>query len=310
MEGLTPAEQKFFDSGGEEAPADEAPAAESAPEATEVSQPPVQAEVPPEKKEPSKFTYAKDTDNVVDDLGRKYVPLNAVQEARNEKKALQRQLDELQAKWTGGEKKLNDLLAKLQPKEEPPAFADKPLEHLQHKNTQLESTVAALKEAEERRGKDSEVQSQISELQRNIVASEKEFSSKQPDYGDAVDRVRDVWRAEYELAGVPPQLVDSMLTRKAMQFAHAAMQKDQDSAEAIYKLAQRYGYKAAEKPKVEQKDKDKLKQIAEGQEAAKSLTSGKGGGEFGLESLANMSEEEMDEFVKDPRKWEKFSKAA
>src|SRR5688572_13005408 len=252
MEGLTPQEQKFFESGGEEAPAEEAPAEEVAAPAPEV---PAKQEVPPEKKKPTKFEYSESTDNVVDDLGRKYVPLGAIQEARNENKALKKTVEELQAKWTGGEAKLNALLAKLQPKEETPSYSEKPLEHLKAKKDELEAQVAALREAEEKRGKESEVQNQVSELQRNIVAAERAFAAKQPDYGDATAKVHEMWRAEYESAGVPEQLIESMIARKGLQFSHAAMQKDQNPAEAVYKLAQRYGYTKA--AKVENKDKDK-----------------------------------------------------
>ncbi len=304
MEGLTPAEQKFFESGGQEAPADEPaeeqPAVESKPE--------VQAEVPPEKKKPSKFEYSADTDNVVDDLGRKYVPLGAVQEARNENKALKRQVEELSQKWSGGEAKLNALLEKLKPKEELPSFTEKPLEHLKAKKDELESQVAALREAEERRGKESEVNNQVTELQRNIVSAERAFVAKQPDYGEATAKVHEMWRAEYEAAGVPEELIDSMISRKGLQFSQAAMRKDQNPAEAVYKLAQRYGYKAAQKE--ENRDKDKLKTIAKGQEAEKSLATGKSGGDFGLEALSSMSDEEMDAFVADPKNWNKLSKAA
>lgn len=305
MEGLSEQEQKFFESGGT-SEVEETEKTEVVEEKVETT---TQTQVQTEKKLPSKFEYSKDTDNVVDDLGRKYVPLGAVQEARNENKTLKRELDELKTKWTGGEQKLNALLERLQgPKEEVPAYDKDPLAHLKSKNQELEDKIKALSEVEEKRGKETEASNQIQDLQNKILAAERSFVSEKKDYAEAVGKVQEVWRAEYEAAGVPEQLIESMLARKGLQFSYAAMQKDQNPAEAVYKLAHRYGYKPAADES--QKDKDKLKTIAKGQEAEKSLSSGKGAGDMSLEALATMSDEEMDEFVKDPKSWKKLSKAA
>lgn len=307
MEGLTESEKKFFESGGQtevETPA------ETVAETVEVkSEVPVKPEVV-EKKEPAKFTYSKDTDNVVDENGRKYVPLGAIQEARNENKTLKKQIEELQTKWTGGEQKLNALLKKLEsPAKEAPKYEENPLEHLKSKNAELEATVQALKSSDEKRSQESQSNSQMAEFQRNVTAVEKAFAKENPDYSEAVAKVQEVWRHEYEMAGVPDQLIDSLLARKGAQFTHAAMQREQNAAEAVYKLAQRYGYRKEQKDEPN-KDKDKLAQIAKGQEAEKSLTSGKGPADMSLEALATMSDEEMEAFVADQKNWKKLSKAA
>lgn len=311
MEGeLTEQEQKYFESGGKTEVEEEAPAAEAPPEAPA---PEVEAKPPVvEKKTPSKFTYSADTDNVQDDLGRKYVPLGAIQEARNENKALKKELEDFKQKWTGGEQKLNTLLQRLQgDKPEPPAFEKDPLANLKAKNDALEADLKTIKEAEERRGKESESNNQLAEFQRNVVAAERTFAKANPDYAEAVAKVQDIWRAELETAGVPENFIEHTLARRGAQFTHAALQKEQNPAEAVYKLAQRYGYKKAESKKDEpNKDKEKLATIAKGQEAEKSLTGGKGASEMSLEALATMSDEEMDAFVADQKNWKKLSKAA
>lgn len=315
MEGLTESEQKFFDSKGETEI--EGEVTETTTEEQEVK-PEVKAEVKTEvketeKKEPSKFTYSKDTDNVVDDLGRKYVPLPAVQSAREENKVLRREMEELKTKWTGGEQKLNALLQKLSPdKQELPDYSKQPLEHLKAKNEELEAKIKALNESEEKRGKESETQTQLQAFQRDVIAAEKSFASKNPDYAEAVSKVQEIWRAELETAGVPENFIENTLARKGAQFSYAALQKEQNPAEAVYKLAQRYGYKKLDKSEKDEpnKDKDKLATIARGQEAEKSLASGKGNSDMSLEALATMSEEEMDAFVADPKSWKKLSKAA
>jgi hypothetical protein len=300
MEGLTEQEKQFFESGG---------TTEVETEVSETVEPVVEqpkVEVPAEKKKPTKFDYSPDTDNVVDDLGRKYVPLPAVQNAREENKALRRELDELKTKWTGGEQKLNALLERLQGKKEEPVAYDKdPLTHLKSKNDELEAKIKALSDADQQRSKETETTTQLQAFSRDVQAAERAFAAKQPDYGDAVSRVQEMWRAELEVAGVPENFIDTMLAKKGAQFAYAALQKGENSAEAVYKLAQRYGYKSA--PKEENKDKDKLKTIARGQEAEKSLASGKGS-DMSLEALASMSEEELDEFVE--KGWGKLQKAA
>src|SRR3990167_8821062 len=118
MEGLTEQEQKFFDSKGETE-------IEAEPEAEPEVKPEVKPETPeikaePEKKAPSKFTYSADTDNVVDEHGRKYIPHGAVKEEREANKKLRSELEDLKTKWTGGEKKLETLMKRLSGEEAKP----------------------------------------------------------------------------------------------------------------------------------------------------------------------------------------------
>lgn len=311
MEGLSEQEQKFFESGGKTEVEETEVETETEPVETKVEvKPEVKTE---EKKRPSKFEYSPDTDNVVDDLGRKYVPLPAVQSERNENKKLRAELEELKTKWTGGEQKLNKLMEAIQGKQDAPPDYDKdPLGHLSAKNKALEEKIAALEKGQGKMAEESVQQQKINEFATSVRGAEKAFSSQNPDYGDAVSKVHEVWRAELELAGVPDNFIESALARKGAQFTHAALQKEQNPAEAVYKLALRYGYKKAEQKeeKKESADKDKLKTIAQGQEAEKSLASGKGGAEFSLEAIASMSDEDMEAFVSDPKNWKKLSRAA
>lgn len=316
MEGLTTEEKAYFESGG----ATEAPGVTDAPSGTEAEAPAeapkpapapaAKAEVPQaERKKPSQFTYSEDTDNVSDDLGRKYVPLGAVQEARTENKKLRSELEEFRQKWTQGEGRLNDLIKKLEPKPaEPPSYEKDPLAHLKARLETLETENKSLKEGHskvEQRNTDND---RMAEFSQAVTAHEKAFTARNADYAEAVAKVQEVWRAEYEEAGMPPQFIDSAIARKGAQFSAAALQKQQNPAEQVYKLAQRYGYKKSEQKDEPNKDKEKLATIAKGQEAGKTLPSGKGA-DFGLEDIASMSDEEMDEFVKDPKKWNKFARA-
>lgn len=306
MEGLTEQEKKYFESGGEAEVTEEEPVAEVTEEPEAPPKPEAKVE---EKKEPSKFSYSKDTDNVVDEHGRKYVPLGAIQEARNENKTLKKELEELKTKWTGGEAKLEALMKRIAGKDdEPPAYDKEPLNHLKAKNDALEAKIKAIEEAQGKSTAETEAQRRHTSFQTHVQSAERAFAAKTPDYGAAVEKVQDVWRAELELAGVPENFIEAALSRKGAQFSAAAIQKEQNPAEAVYKLAQRYGYKPEKKE--ENKDRDKLKTIAKGQEAEKSLSSGKGGGEMSLEALASMSEDELDAFVADQKNWKKLSKSA
>lgn len=317
MEELSKAETAFFESGGKTEIADGAEETQTETkqetETQTVSEAAKSTEVPPEKKEPSKFTYSKDTDNVSDEHGRKYIPLGAVQEARNENKTLRKELEELKTKWTGGEERLNKLLQAVQGKtDEPPAFDKDPLGNLSAKNKALEEKIAALEANQTKSTQESEQSRKVREFSTNVRSAERAFVEKNPDYGDAVAVVQGIWRAELESAGVPEQLIESTLSRKGAAFSYAAMQKEQNPAEAVYKLAQRLGYKKAEKSEEKEgrKEKETLKTIAKGQEAEKSLPSGKGSAEFSLDQLASMSDEDMEDFVKDPKNWKKLQRAA
>ena len=308
MEELSQEEKAYFESGGE---TEVVETPEETPEVIVTEAPKVEAPKVEEKKKPSKFEYSESTDNVVDDLGRKYVPLGAVQEARNENKTLRRQLEELEGKWKGGEEKLNKLLSKFDKPEDTPDPEKDPLGHLKHKNFELEQKLKAIEDNQGEIKKEKETNTKFQEFSAAVTSAERSFASQNPDYAEAVAVVQNMWRAEYEAAGMPEQFIESALARKGAQFSHAAMQKEQNPAEAVYKLAGRYGYKKSEVKKDEpNKDKDKLAQIAKGQEAAKSLSSGKGGGDMSLEALATMSDEEVESFISDPKNWKKLSKAA
>src|SRR3990167_2148094 len=104
MEGLTEQEQKFFDSKGESEITETTESTETT--ETEVKEETKEAvETKIEKKAPSKFTYSADTDNVVDEHGRKYIPHGAVKEEREANKKLRSELEDLKTKWTGGGEK-------------------------------------------------------------------------------------------------------------------------------------------------------------------------------------------------------------
>lgn len=212
MEGLDKETDDFFKSGGATEVTDEVVAEETTETPAEtVSTETVKQEVPPEKKKPSKFDYQPDTDNVVDDLGRKYIPLGAVQEERKENKRLRAEMEELKNKWTGGEAKLNAVLAKLQPKEDLPAYSEKPLEHLKAKNDALEKNIQEIRAADEKRGKETEQQTQLRNFESQVLAAERTFSAKQTDYGEAVGKVQEMWRGELEEAGLEPEQVENAL---------------------------------------------------------------------------------------------------
>lgn len=309
MEELNEQEQKFFESGGESEVTDDTVTEEVKTET--VTEAP-KSEVVAEKKKPSKFEFSESTQNVVDDLGQKYVPLPAVQREREENKKLRSKLEELEAKWTGGEQKLNQLLSKIEAKEKPatPDPKEDPLGHLQHKNQELEKKLQALEEGQGEFKKEKEDTSRFQQFSNTVTSAERAFASANPDYAEAVTKVQEVWKAELEIAGVPENFIDSMLAKKGAQFTHAALQKEQNPAEAVYKLAQRYGHKKQEKQVEVNKDKDKLKTIAQGQEAEKSLTGGKGPADMSLEALKDMSDEEMESFIADPKNWKKLKAAA
>src|SRR6185436_17679853 len=128
--------------------------------------------------------------------------------------------------------------------------------HLKMENASIKAELKALKEGHGKIEQKSKEETAISELAETIQSSERKFSTSNPDYPEAMEVVRNAWRAEYEEAGMPEQLIDSAVTRKALQFSNAALQKGQSPAEAIYKLGGRYGYKKQQKDE-QNKDKDK-----------------------------------------------------
>lgn len=232
----------------------------------------------------------------------KTVPLAALHEARNENKELRGQLKTLQGVVEQGDKKLQTFIDSVRKQVDAgPRFEDDPAGALKHENETLK---AEIKQVQDKVAGNDQAALQNQNLQKfsaQLQAKEREFTKANADYPKAAEYVTELWRDEFREAGFEDSEIPNLVFQKSLGVTHQAMQKGRDPAEAVYKIAKRYGFSAQQKPDNE----SKLKTIEKGQEAAKNNSGGGGPEDMSLASLAQMDGDAIDKLVSDPAWWSK-----
>lgn len=303
--GLTEAEQKYFDSQGAEKP--EGVVDTIQPEGAEpakTTEPAKAAE--PKKAEPDKADPDPEPLKVVDK--------RALDEERNRRKELQKQNAEMRANLERLTGRL-DILQGTKPRtEEAPLIpTEKPIE-----------AVTELYEDLQRRRQSEQQQTAHQQFMGQYSAQAAEFSQKTPDFKEAYQFLLNDRAAELKEAfGLDGIALENALRSNEMEIAAIAMQQGTNPAERIYQLAKRRGYtgkpETTETPAVDPakatadallKATSTLAGIAKGQEKSKSLSSAGGAGSDGLppiEELLAMDTDEFDKLTKNPRAWKKIA---
>lgn len=282
----TPEEKAFFESKGETAPPAEEkitdPPAEKTPAPEKVAEKPVEDKKldGDPKKEPS------------------VVPLSALHEARAEQKRLREQLEERASRMEAMEKRFMQLMERVAP-EKPAQVQDPDVEA--DPIAALKALQAQTRQREQREREQQQHHAAATAFQTKVAAREVEFAKEVPDYGEAVQHLASVITQTFRAMGQPEHELPQAVQGYLASIAQGAVNRGADPARAAYEIAKTVGYagKKAE-PKVEEKPKAdpdaKVDNIAKGQQAAKSLSSGNGAQEppLTLEALAEMDDDDFD----------------
>lgn len=276
LDVLSSAEQKYFDTKGDAAPADAAPVAPTPEPASADSAARTPAQEP------------------------KTVPLAALQEERERRKELQRQIEDVNRRADERFSLIAQKLAAAAPAGEP-AKREIP-------DPEKDAVGAIRMTAEEvkvlsefkRQVESQAAQSQaIQAVMGQASRLETEFEKDTPDYQTASDFLRASRAQELSAFGLDQFRVRQILAAEKLQLAHAALQQGRNPAEVVYALAKMRGYA----PKATsgngaapgEGEAAKLARIAKGQEAGASLgaASGAAPGKTGIEALLAMSDAEF-----------------
>lgn len=239
----------------------------------------------------------------------KEVPLSALLDERREWKerysALERQIQEQAEKYNKGNERLEKLAQVLQGKTEqaPPQFEQDPLGNLKHGADTALTEVQNLKQWKEQFEAQQKQQAQFEAFRSTVNSHEQAFAKNHDDYWQAAEHVVKTHREQLELMGVPQDQITQVLSQQLSGIAATALRTGKNPAEVTYELAKRSGFKAGQK----QPD---IATLAKGVEAAKTVPSGKQDMSLSLESLSNMSDEDFDRLVDDPKSWAKVGRAA
>lgn len=269
----TPAEDAYFESGGEKAPEQEpatgqqqqADSPEGGKREQAEGQKPEGSQAQPDRPKPG------------------FVPHAALHEERRKRQQLEAELAEF--------RKFKEQIEAEKAKPQIPDLATDPVGHFKMATDLTQQELAAIKERQARADQESQRQQAEQRFQMTVIDHERRFVKDTPDYFDAMQHLREVRDQELQMYGVvDPTERQSILHREAMGIAWNAMQTGQNPAQKAYELARFRGYKPGPKAA------EKIDTLKKGAEAAKSL-SGKGGegpAAMSPEALLEMSDEDFD----------------
>lgn len=310
MDGaLSASEQAFFESGGEteiiEAPAE--PSNDIAPQgdlAAQVEQP-LQPDAASERDEKGRF-----------------VPHQALHAEREEHKKTKSELEQIRQRQAVLDDRWNTLLKANQPEAQQPQAQPNPEEDIFAYSKWQADQLKALQEKVDGR-EQQEVQSRQMVEQEQALWGEwsqsaQSYAATQTDFGDAVKFLSDARNRQLEALSIAnpgfgnEQGRVQQINAELKQIVLAAKQQGMSPAEAVYKIAQGYGYAiAAPKPTdpASLTLPDSLAKIDAAQNASRTLAASPGrdaGDPMSAEAIANMSNAEFDTWYRDPANAKRF----
>jgi hypothetical protein len=310
-------EDKFFESGGRQAPEVE----ESAEEVTETEK------VGDEQADESVETVESGQVIKEPPQEQKTVPLAALHEERERRRELQEELRQarlrqqrLEDTWARVQERISSAPVAQQKQEQevaaPPSYDDDPAGYLRWQQDQIVRQVKSIDDWRQQAVQSMNYQGAQQQFASRVMSHEQSFRAKNPDYDDAVQFIR--LRRDQELQSwgvVDPVQRQNIIGQEIMFLADSAIRNGNDPAERAYEIAHTQGYKslrddAAAAAESAQKTlekttngQQKISTIKKGQQAAKSLSNvgGNSPENLTLQSLADI--EDLDEF---DRQWEKL----
>lgn len=223
----------------------------------------------------------------------KFVPLQAVHEARKqaqEAKAETERLREEQRKRDAAwEKRFNDLANPPKPAPDPRQDLKGYLDH------QLEPVLKVVqettKEREERQERER-ASAQHNEFAHNVISREREFAKTTPDYETAAEHWKQERVKELIENGTDEDEAVRVMNGELLWSAEKALKSGKNPAEVLYNRAKRLGYKPAEVK--DTKGDDQFDTLERASKASRSLgaASGSAPNKRSAAQLADMSDDE------------------
>ena len=283
--------------GAQEQPPEPQPEAEPEPAIEDEAEPGAEGEQPP---------------------GRGYVSQKALHAERMRRKEIEKRERELSEKNAVLSDRLNLILQRLSPQDQQPQDADPepdPNVDLIAHHEWLKRQVGQIKEAEAARQRQAQEAQTAQTIERGIFDrwqnDSKAFQASQPDTPKATEwlvTTRD--RQLQAMANVDPRYADArvreaQIKAELQQIVIAAAKAGRNAAETVYNLARGWGYtseQASAAARQEPPTSERLRNIAEAQGAAKSLSGAgsRGAAAMSAEALAAMSGAEQEAWLADP----------
>ena len=214
---------------------------------------------------------------------------NALKLAEANRKALEKQLEDLKGKVT-----------ELTRTPAPDPETD-PLGYINHQMKQLQDQIAGLVNKQTETAQLTEQQQQQQAFIGTVNQQIKAFEAVNPDYQEAYRHMIQMRTQDYLDSGMTPTEAKAAVSQDELSIAARALQQNKNPAEIVYGMAKRYGYQKAD-AKTETTE-NKLEKIRQGQEASKTVERGDQPVEMTVDNLESMSEADLNKMVEND--WEK-----
>lgn len=312
---LTPSEQKFFDTQGEEGgpetpgptPAPVTPVAEPEDVSRETTEAP-EVETAPETPQPPK---------------QKMVPHQALHEAREELKEWKQRAKTLEERTNQlFERTLNQPAPQPVPQQQlpqnppPPDPNEDPMGALMWSIKTVADRQAEIDNRFKQQDEQTRMGGAVQQLQTMAMTDENEFKAETPDYDAAAQHLQTTRLQEFKAMGYNQMDAINLIRQEAMGLAARAFQQGKRPAQVIYEMAKLRGYKAAAPTQETVEEtaqaevqaqvatgQQKLATVATGQRQSANLSqvSGAAPAAMNATKLAAMSPEEFSAYANDPK---------
>ncbi len=215
------------------------------------------------------------------------VPLGALHQERERRKAAEAQLQAFQAK-------LAEIEARLNPPKEievPDPILD-PQGFKQFQIDQIKQRAAERAEAERQAAENQQTQALLSRVNQDVAA----FKANVPDYDNAFQHAIKARRQELAFYGNSPEQIDAQMEVDVKAIVQQAYGQGRNPAELFYEYAKMRGYSAAPAPQPQAQAVAQVQALAESQRQTQSLAPAGGPANDGgitIEALSKMSEAEL-----------------
>lgn len=301
-EVLSPEEQAFFESAGEQ----------------EITAEP-QTEAGATATEPSDEEKAAAEQRERDEKGR-FVPHQALHAEREERKKAQAEAAELREKWARLEERFNAFSQAKQPEQQEEAPPDPNVDVFAALKWTQEKLLAAEKaqqEAKTQQEAEIRAKEQDQAVWSHWENDARQYAQTNPDFQNAAKWLAETRDKQLQAVSVvDPRFSDVrmrnwQIEQELKQIVLGSAQRGMSAAEAVYQLAQSYGYAPSQQQQADpNKDVlEKLDKLEQAQQAGRTVgqSPGKGGGdEITAETLLAMPESEFNAWMSVPANAKRF----
>ncbi len=285
MPQLNEAEHKFFESGGRDVPTPLSDNDTGPDIRTDATQRDSDEDISPSISEPEAPAPERAERE-------RFVPLQALQEERAEKKQLREELRQ-HREWQA------QLAQRLQqmPVEKQPQMPDpetRPLDYINHVLGNMQASTAELQQWRQQQEQAAQQRAALQQYSSWATVQEHEFAKKEPEYPDAYRFASEVRDKELQTLGYSPGERAAILRMNTAEIVNNAMQQGRNPAELVWEYARARGYAPKGRGNAEAQAK-----IAAGMQAAGAkLNQGgaAGDGDVSARDLAGITD--PDEFEK------------